>query len=322
VAALSLYVPDFIGAFLPDDAPTRYMVTEAYFVAAVCSASLAYRLPGPLDFLSLGASLGVLYVRQEGKKWLNQQTIGEENADYVLHLAGEDYRPFFNLGVLAEVFPGVTLGFLYIMGADVDLAGRLDIELPPGVTEEDPLLAAAGGLVGHYRQDTFMRVPDGLGVGINWAVTRWLELSFDFRYWLYSQFKEQVVRHNIRLESLPGLVPEEFVTPKNYEDSWTTSLGALVRPFDDLPLEVMGGGSYDHSPAPNNTKSLDSPTVNLAGFSLGARYTLAERWRFSLTYYRYWYLKDRTTDSILVPPQNSEFSGSVDTFSVQTEVRF
>lgn len=72
VVAFSVYVPDFIGAFLPDDAPTRYMVTEAYFIAGVTSVSAGYRLPKPLDLLCLGASVGAMYVRQEGKKWMTR----------------------------------------------------------------------------------------------------------------------------------------------------------------------------------------------------------------------------------------------------------
>jgi hypothetical protein len=40
-----------------------------------------------------------------------------------------------------------------------------------------------------------------------------------------------------------------------------------------------------------------------------------------LTYYHYFYLRDETTDSILKPPQNVDFGGSVDTVSIQLEVR-
>lgn len=323
VFALSTYVPDFIGAFLPEDAPTRYLVVEGYFVAGVASVSAAYRLPGSWSFLSIGASVGLLYVRIEGERWLNLQSLGEYNTDFVIHMVGEDYRPYWNLGVTADVPGGVTLGLAFIGGADVELIGRLDIDLAPG-REKDPILAGLedDGLVleGAYSLRQTMKVPAGLSFGVNWAILDELELAFDLRWWFYSVFEQQNLYHDIDLEILgePAL-PNPMVTPKDYGDSWTFSLGALGRPFS-VPLELMAGWTYDISPAPNKTKSLDSPTVDLTGLSLGARYTLADTWRLSLTYYHYWYLKDVIDDSILAPPQNSVFSGSVDTFSVQLEV--
>jgi hypothetical protein len=49
---------------------------------------------------------------------------------------------------------GFTIG-----GVEVDLKGSLDISLPAGVEEEDPLINALGGLVGSYEQATHMVVP-------------------------------------------------------------------------------------------------------------------------------------------------------------------
>ncbi|HUU03875.1 MAG TPA: outer membrane protein transport protein [Myxococcota bacterium] len=316
VWALSFYVPDFIGAFMPEDAPTRYTVVEAYFVAAVSAISGAYRLPGPLDFITLGASLGLQYVRMEGSKWYNFNLF-ELNTDLEIKQVGEDYRPFYNFGICADILPQLTVGLSFIGGADVTLKGRLEIGFAEGGKRDPSLDKVAEGFIGAYDMTQTMKVPAGINAGVNWEIIPQLELAVDFRYWFYSVFETQNIYHNIP----GGLLPNPLVTPKNYEDSWTISAGFLGRPFS-FPLELMGGWSYDHSPAPNQTKSLESPTVNLTGFGLGARYTLFDRWRLSLTYYRYWYLKDTIDNSILVPPQNSIFSGSVDTFSVETEVVF
>ncbi|RME28114.1 MAG: hypothetical protein D6806_03440 [Deltaproteobacteria bacterium] len=322
VWAFSMFVPDFIGAFLPEDAPTRYMVVEGYFVAGVACLSGAWRLPAPYDFLSVGAGIGALYVRIAGSRWLNVNSLLEYNTDFKATQAAEDWRPFYNLGITADLPLGITLGLSFIGGADVNLEGRLDIELAPG-QEKDPILDALGLQVeGNYRMRQTMKVPAGLAFGINWEVFDRLELGFDLRWWFYSVFDKSEIFHNIDVQ-LGGqpLVENPMVLPKDYEDSWTVSLGALGRPFD-VPLELMAGWSYDHSPAPTRTKSLDSPSTNLTGFSLGARYTLFGRYRLSLTYYRYWYLKDTVDDSILDPPQNSQYVGSVDTVSVEAEIIF
>ncbi|MBN2497521.1 MAG: outer membrane protein transport protein [Deltaproteobacteria bacterium] len=325
VVALSVYVPDFIGAFMPEDAPSRYIVTEAYFVVGLASLTAACHLPEPIDWISLGASLGVMYVRMEGKRWLNVPLYGDVTADYTLHLLGEDYRPFWNLGLTARPLKSLALGLVLLGGTNVALDGNLDIALPPGVEEEDPVLLAVTegrGLLGRYDQTTRMKVPQGLGVGINWTVIDELDLAFDFRWWFYDAFKEQSMDHNIDQTVLgEPAVEDPMITPKDYEPSWTVSAGTLVRPLpDSLPLELMAGFTYDKSPSPSRTKSLESPTTNLAGLSFGARYLFAERWRVALTYYHYWYLKDEVNDSILDPPQNSIFSGSVNTVSLQLEV--
>ncbi len=323
VWAFSTYVPDFIGAFLPEDAPSRYMVVEGYFVAGVASFSGAWRLPRPLDFLAVGASLGALYVRIEGKKWMNVASLGEYNTDFTVSQAGEDWRPFYNFGLTADLPYGIRLGASFIGGAEVSLKGRLDIALAPGA-EMDPFLASfleglGVELEGRHDMVQKMQVPAGLALGVEWQAIPQLALAFDLRWWFYRVYERQEIFHDIDTR-LPG-VTNPLVTSKDYEDSWTVSLGTMVTPFS-FPLELMAGWTYDHSPAPNRTKSLDSPTVNLTGFSLGSRYTLYDTWRLSLTYYRYWYLKDVISDSELVPPQNSSFQGSVDTVSVEMEVVF
>jgi len=324
VVAFSFYVPDFIGAFLPEDTPARYAVVEGYFTAGVMSFSAGYTLPGPLDWLDVGVSAGLLYVRIEGKRWQNFPILLDNNADVIIRMVGEDYRPWWNAGIVARPIPKLSLGLSFIGGADVALKGRLDISLPEG-WEDDPLtksLVDAGWLYeGRFGMTQHMKVPYGIAAGINYEIIPELEVAFDFRYWLYHTFEEQRIDHNIDIAIREGepAIDSPIIIPKEYEDSWTVSLGFLTRPFP-FPLELMCGGTYDHSPAPSHTKSLDSPTVNLAGFSLGARYLLFDTWRFSLTYYHYWYLKDTIDDSILDPPQNAIFEGYVDTVSVQVEV--
>ncbi|HOX42554.1 MAG TPA: outer membrane protein transport protein [Myxococcota bacterium] len=323
VVALAAYVPDFIGAFLPEDAPTRYMVTEAYFVAGMAALTVGYRLPAPVDRVALGVSAGVMYVRIQGARWLNQPLLAGLSADYVLRLQGEDVIPFYNVGATVRATDQLTLGLAFIGGSEVRLDGSLEIGLPPGVTEEDPIIRALGGLAGEYDQTTVMQVPPGLCAGLHYQHSEYLAVALDFRYWFYRVFDKQEMYHDIDLEILgQPAVANPLITPKDYGDSWTFSLGFQVTPLPDrVPLDLMAGFTYDESPAPNRTKSLDSPTVDLWGFSFGLRYDFNETWRGVLTYYHYFYLRDETTDSVLTPPQNVDFGGSVDTVSLQLEVR-
>jgi len=265
-------------------------------------------------------------VRQEGERWQNVPLYGDETTDYVLHLIGQDYKLFWNAGLTVNPIDSLALGFVFLGRVNAQLKGSLEFSLPPGVEEEDPILLALTGqqgLVGKYHQTTHMVIPAGLGVGVNWGVIRELDLAVDFRWWFYDAFKSQDMYHDIdvAIGDTPA-VENPLITPKRFGPSWTISAGALVRPLPDvLPLDLMIGGTYDESPAPNETKSLDTPTTDLAGFSLGARWTFDEHWRVSLTYYHYWYLKDEVTTSELDPPQNAKFWGHVDTFSLQLDVK-
>jgi len=326
VFALAVYVPDFIGAFLPDDAPTRYMATEAYFVAGMASLTVAYRLPGVMDWLAAGASLGVMYVRLEGKRWQNVHLYGDETTDYVLHLIGQDYKLFWNVGLTANPIDSLTLGFVFLGRVNAELAGSVEFSLPKGVEAENPVLLALTnqqGLAGKYNQTTHMVIPAGLGAGVDWQVIPELALAADFRWWFYDAFKTQDMYHDIDVAIGDTPVLENpMVTQKRFQPSWTISAGAMVRPLPDaLPLDLMVGGTYDESPAPDETKSLDTPTTDLAGFSFGARWTFDEHWRLSVTYYHYWYLKDSVLTSELDPPQNSKFWGNVNTVSLQVDVK-
>jgi long-subunit fatty acid transport protein len=312
-----------VAAYFPEDAPSRYMLTEGLYTAGVASLSGAYRL---LDWLDLGASLGLFYLRLDGQRWINQALpdAGDLNADVVVRMVGEDYRFYFNAGVCVRLLPGLTLGLSFTSGSEVDLVGKLEVSLPPGWEEDELVKALVDAEIlkpGRYAMHTRMSVPYGIAAGLNWEALEELELSADFRYWFYQTYEQMDIFHDfsIDLGTEEPLVPNPMTFEKQYRGSWSVSLGVLGRPFA-IPLELMAGWNYKLSPSPSRTKSLDSPEMTSTGASLGLRYTFWETFRVSATYFRYWFLNYDVPDSMLEPPQNIRFTGGLNTFSVVLEL--
>ena len=66
-------------------------------------------------------------------------------------------------------------------------------------------------------------------------------------------------------------------------------------------LDLMAGAQYDHSPAPPETLSLQTPSFTHSGLHSGVRYSFG-RYRLGASYIHYWYEVPTVTDSITSPP--------------------
>ncbi len=322
VWALSAYVPEFAGGFFPREEPSRYVMIEGFLMSGAVALSTAYRLPGALSFLSLGTSLGVRVFYQQGEAYQRFNLDDQGNGlDIYAQRKGTDYRPLYNFGLTADLPKGFTLGAMFVGGTPVRIKGKItlsepDDEIQPLLTSVDQSLS----LLKTYDMTNELQMPHGIAVGLAWHALDSLELAADYRHWFYSSFEEQRMYHNIDVALIPGqpLVKNPMVTPKDYGDSWTVSAGALGRPFA-IPLDLMAGWTFDHSPVPDHTLTMEQPFVDLTGVSVGSRYRLGKDWRVALTYYHYWYLRDQVDNSILDPPQNLIFEGSSDVVSFQLE---
>ena len=316
VAALSLYVPDAIGAGFAADGPQRYHLIDSLLVAGFSSFSLAYRIN---RYVQVGAGVSVLYVHVDGSRkfypMVDNATTGQrddfsgligDNAE--LQIDGSDVVPGWNFGLLVWPHRTLSIGLAVIGRADATLQGDVKV-----VGDPDKGLFKGKTLSGTHRTD--LVIPWSFAAGVNWDINRWVEVGTEFRYWVYSDLQEQ----RIKVDGLQ--VVKEILSPKDYSDSWQISGGVKVR-LPMLPaLELMAGAHYDTSPAPNRTLSLEQPMLDNAGFHLGLRYQLG-RFRLGLTYGRYFYLKRSIDDSVTAPPTNADAVGNGDvvTFSFETHL--
>ena len=84
----------------------------------------------------------------------------------------------------------------------------------------------------------------------------------------------------------------------------------LVRPLSSYRvLELMMGTFYDQSPIPDETFTMDNPSLSQIALSWGVRTTLAHHWRVAASYMVIWYLQRDVTTSETSPPTNARGKG-------------
>lgn len=313
VGALSIYVPNAVGATFPEEALTRYHLIDSYVVAGNITATLAYKAT---DWLSVGAGFSVIYMRLHARRMFfpvvgKIDLSGFIGGETILELDGDDVGFGANVGVLLSP-PGApfTFGLSLITRADLELEG--EVRLEPGA--DSPLVKET--LTGTQR--TAFMTPWILQGGLHWDLTSWLEVGAEIRYYFYSQLKEQ--RTELELEPFSALLPS-LVMPKDYMDSWQASGGfKVIAPYVE-GLELMIGMIYSNSPAPDRTVSAEQPSFDRWGLHTGVRYRFNPTWRMTLSWSHYQYLQRNVRDSLTTPPSNFNGSGVNNIITLVGEVR-
>lgn len=314
VLGAAVYVGNATGARFDDDAVTRYHLIDGYVVAPQAVVAASYRLS---DAISVGASLGVINVRVHLQRDVYPILTGADGRQSDLSsfagtrpelvLDGSGWAPTWMLAVFGRPHPRVSWG--------ATVTGRVDAELsgPLTITFSDD--GAAATKLWPASQTMTQLLPWAFMAGGNVDASANVEIGGELRYWLYRQYKEQVVQ----IEGFPFL--SELRTQKNYHDSWEASGGARVHDLAAVPaLEAMAGVQYDRSPAPPRTVTLDQPSFSHWALHSGVRYQLG-RYRIGASYIHYWYAIPTITDSTTGPPSNMRGSGSNDIITGSLEVR-
>ena len=148
----------------------------------------------------------------------------------------------------------------------------------------------------------------------------------DLRVWFYSMFDKQdmipIYDEEPRGYEEP-ITAADMSKDKRYGESWEIALGVLLRPLKNHPqLEVMAGISFDKSPAPDETWTLDNPSLDQLVISAGARYQLGKHWRFAATYMVDFYLERDVTTSESWPPSNGRGYGIAHYPGLEAEYTF
>jgi len=309
VIAAGLFVPNAIGAAFDEDSVARYHLVESYFLTGSASVAAAWR---PMPWVAVGATVSVLYIRARVERLLfptlgGLDLAGVFGGDSRLVLEGADVSAGGTLGLMFWPLPGVSFGLVMITRTDFTLQGDLAVHLGPSTGRDGSSLTGSGR--------TAMMLPWTVQAGINWDMTRWIELAFELRYYFFSQ--QQDVR--VQVEGIPLL--SELVTPRESHNS--VHLGGGVRVSPPLRgLELMAGYHYDMSPARDSQVSMEQPSFSYHGMRLGVRYRALQALRLSLTYVHYWYMSRSTDRNAASPPSNYRGGGVNHIMSLVAELRF
>ncbi len=344
VFSLAAYAPGAYGATFSDTSPTAYYIIDGLFVIGAVTAGAGWRLN---DVISVGANVSYNYMRlgyaqkfstidvltpaggmPDVEAGLAQIAIGDLRIDYV----GTDHGFGWCLGALFTPTDWLSFGASYqgftaaTFSGDVELrgvgsvnngtsptspaelrqiVGDLDIKLPTGLEVEMP-------------------IPPAFAIGSNVEVAPWLQLGVDLRLWLYTIFKRQVRRPTYGDEPGSEAITEESLSSdKNYSNSYQLNAGFLVAPLEERSsLELMGGVSFDKSPVPDETFSIDNPSLDQLSFSVGLRSELWKGWRLGASYMYTKYLDRDVTTSQTSPPTNVRITGESHIPTLEVEAFF
>ena len=300
-AGLAVYAPNAYGAAMPEKEPTRYHATEVLFLGSRATASAAYRISDKF-FVGVSASLVHVYLTAKQKYseavFLNPDAKFKpyeetKDTDLTLDLNGQDYTWAVDIGVLFRPVDSLRIGAVFAGGTAAVLEGEVKVVEPGGETTS-------------ANHETKIPIPFTLRAGVNWEFAPDFEFGADIRFWHYNIFQEQ--RSELDNEILVFGPENPMISAKNYGNSWNWCIGLLHRVTPSL--EVMVGYQQDFTPIPEETYSLDNPSRDQHGVSLGLRWTMNKKWRFGVAGVRNWFDMLDVQKSTASPPTNAKGHGA------------
>ncbi|MBP7125029.1 outer membrane protein transport protein [Myxococcota bacterium] len=330
-----IYAPNAYGAALPEDAPTRYYDIQALFLASRATLAAAYRVS---DIFSFGVAVNLVHVFLTKKYYLNKKMLPLPNiasdspafdlrfepaektgaTDMLMEIDGQDWTWALDAGVLIRPHPTFRIGAAFSGGSPITLDGRVKLTgstCPPGSTD-CTLKGHLGEVLADTRHKTRMLIPFELKAGFNWEPLPWFEFGMDIYYWHYQSLQEQTTRFR---EPLLGLI-QDLPDQKDYHNSWAWNVGVMFRPVRSVDL--MMGYQMDFSPIPEQTYSLDNPSTDQKGISLGLRWRVDDRWRVGLGYVHNWANLINVQRSVGKPPANGKGHAANNEFAFDFSYRF
>jgi len=340
VVALGVYAPNFMGAFLPSEAPSAYLLIDGMFLVITTSAGWSWRIN---RHVAVGAALSYNNMRLTmSQKMSTVNTLSPKGApptslgdmaqkalgDLQMDFEGHDHGLGWEMGVLLSPVEMLTFGLTYAGNTAARFRGGVTIT---ALGAKDPKVMTDLLKLADYKLPTELMVevaiPHAFGAGVLLRPASWLDVGFDCRFWLYNLVRTQrLVPYYEEGDGKEPMTEESLSKVKNYHFTYQLSLGVAVRPWaacaERFDLELMTGISFDMSPVPDYTFSLDNPSMNLLALAAGVRGVLFEHWRVTLSYQVLFYLERHVTDSITSPPTNVQGHGLNHQPGVEVEYLF
>jgi long-subunit fatty acid transport protein len=335
VTSLAIYLPAFYGGTLDEHAPTAYQMVEGHFAVGSATLGAGWRIS---RWLAVGASASYNFMRiaikrrfsiaaaltPEGEPptieaQLGQEMIGDITMDY----AGTDHGVGWGCGLLLTPLEWLNVGFNYQGATSAKFEGSVSLS-----ARDTQMLQNGFEIMGYKmpkRLIVQMPVPHSVQAGLGFKPSSWLEIGVDLRMWMFQVYEQQKVTpiYDPNDPDDEPMTEDDLSQDKNYGMSYEVAAGFLVRPFATLPgLELMAGGSYDHSPIPDETFTIDNPSLSSINLAGGVRWAITPHWRVTLSTLVYVYLKRDITGSRAKPPLDGQGSGAAVLPAFEVEYTF
>ncbi len=301
----ALYAPNAYGEAMPEDEPVRYHAIQALFVASRATLAAAYEVT---DRLSIGASISLLNVYLGYERAFRADVLANpdlrfkpydemKDGDGTLEISGMAWSWAWDVGILFKPIDTLNIGVGFASGSEFTLKGPVTLTKPDGTKEKST-------------QSTYYVIPFTLRAGINWEFAPDFEIAVDVFWWHYQVLQEQRTTLSTPISGIG-----EFVDPKNYDNSWNWCIGMLYRPIPQL--ELMVGYQEDYTPIPNQTFTIDNPSRDQRGISVGVRWQISPAVRVGVAYGRNWFDLPDVQESMGTPPSNIKGHGDNDEFGLE-----
>lgn len=223
----------------------RYHGLKSELISIDINPSLAYRVS---DQVSLGAGISLQFAEAE----LSQaRFLGPGVPDGKSTVEGDNWAAGFNLGAMFTPSSSTRFGIGYRSKIDQEVEGSLNVVSPAGATLVNSGAIAKASL------------PEAVYLSAAHSLSERVDLFASARWTKWSRFEE------LRITFDNGL--PDAVTPENWDDVWTFSLGAALHISDYWTLRA--GYAYDESPVPDEFRTVRIPDSDRNWFTLGASYS-------------------------------------------------
>jgi long-chain fatty acid transport protein len=280
-AGLGVFNPFGLATKWPDDWEGRYIATNSEMTTFNINPVISYQitpkfaLAAGLDFLLLDATL---------EKKINLLPFGFSDANQ--KFKGNGNGVGFNFGILLEPHKDISIGASYRSEIKVDIDGDATFDLPaPSLRLIFPDTAG----------NTDITLPQQVHVGIYYKGFDPLTFEVALRWEGWSSYDQL----RIKLDKPVGLPSSTtFVTEKNWEDTYSASLGAKYQINNSITL--LAGYLYGGNPIPDKTFEPAIPDANTHLFTVG---TSIKHRQFKVDLaYGYQILQDRKKNNDVTDP--------------------
>lgn len=283
----------------------RYQGLDSELTTIDINPSIAYRIN---DKVAIGAGISAQYA---DTKLSQARFLGAGVPDGTSTVEGDNWAIGFNLGAMFTVTPSTRIGIGYRSEIEQDVEGDLNVVGPTGST-----LATAGA-------KATVTLPETLYLSAVHSPSAKLDLLASARFTQWSSFDE------LRVQFDNGA--RDAVTPENWEDTVTISIGANYHMSDQWTLRA--GYAHDESPVPDEFRTVRIPDSDRDWFTLGASYSPSDKMTIDFGY-AYLTGDDASIDETTVvagPPQSptvvssslaGSYEGGANIFGVQLQVSF
>ena len=252
----------------PDGFSGRFISEAAEIRAYSLNPTVAYKLE---DRLAVGLGLDVRFSTLALTRRVpvidpfTQKVIDGASA----HIStGTEMGLGFNVGLLAQPSPSLTLGASYRHKVKVDYGGQASFSpIATGNAEVDAQVAA-GLPLGSLPVTTSITFPAVASVGAAYTWDQWT-VEADVNWYQWSSFDRVLLLFENRADLSQALV-------EDYSNSWQYRVG-VERPLTRI-WTVRGGLFYDQSPAPAASVSPILPDADRYGLALGGSWKRGRFW--------------------------------------------